>query len=95
MFQRRGDNWSGRKQYQQYRFYAQFAQTLVPGQNSFTVDFNTLNWSDVYGQPASANLAAFNAAKAEVETVGITFGFSAGRSHGVRGPAHFNLVSVQ
>ena len=93
-FQRKGDNWSGKNAYQQYRWYAQAAQVLVPGTNTFTVDFTSGAWSDVYGQPASAHPAEFAAAKTNVETVYITFGFSAGRMHGVLGPAHFNLLSA-
>ena len=91
-FQRRGDNWSGRNQYQQYRWYAQASNILAPGSGTFTVDFNSLAWSDVYGIPASTHPTEFAAAKAEVETVYITFGHSSGRSHGVIGTAQFQLT---
>ena len=91
MFQRKGDNWSGRNQYQQYRWYAQSANVIKVGPGIFTVNFNSLEWSDVYGIPASTNPALFQAAKDNVESISITFGLSYGRSHGVVGPAHFNI----
>ena len=95
-FQRRGDNWSGKNQYEYYRWYAVTKAELAPGSNIFSVDFTSLDWFDVWGQPASAHQAEFNAARADPQAVMITFGCDpcGGRSHGVYGPAHFNLLGA-
>lgn len=95
-FQRRGDNWSGSGVYQQYRWYSTTTAMLIPGTNIFSVDFTTLDWFDVYGQSASLHPAEFAAAKADPQAVMITFGCDpcGGRSHGVIGPSHFNLLGA-
>lgn len=95
-FQRAGDNWSATGPYQFYRYYATTTAALVPGTNIFSVDFTTLEWFDVFGQPAGNNVAAFEAAKADPQAIFITFGCDpcGGRSHGVSGPSHFNLLGV-
>jgi hypothetical protein len=97
-FQRRWDSWTAEGRYQQYRWYYADAPTLEAGLGVLYVDFNNDRWSDVFGRPASENPEAFAAAKAKAGTIYITFGHSAGRSHGVwssGGPALFKLITAE
>lgn len=98
-FQRRGDNWSGRRQFEFYRWYAPPAsvQQIEPGVYEMSVSFNDPNWGSVQGQRVQANPAAFEAALAQTGRVGIAFGSSGLRSHGVysTGRAKFTLLEFR
>lgn len=94
-FQRKHDNWTGEGKYQQYRWYAAQANELVAGDGVLAVNFDSpRDWTDVSGQPALASLAAFSDARQCPGTVFITFGHSAGRSHGVIGAGQFKLIKA-
>lgn len=97
-FQRRGDDWSARGQYAWYRWYAPPATVavLTPGVHEMTVDLDG-SWGSVNGQPASDNPRAFEEALADVNQLGIVFGSSSARGHGVfaTGPASFTLLDFR
>jgi hypothetical protein len=93
-FQRKSDDWTARGDYQQYRWYAGEALLLKPGIGEFTIDFADGEWFDVLGQPRVKSNVLFAQAQLDVATIYITFGHSAGRSHGVAGQAQFKLLAV-
>lgn len=98
-FQRKGDNWSGRRQFEFYRWYAPPASVLqiAPGEYEMSVSFNDPNWGSVQGQRVQSNPAAFEAALIQTGKIGIAFGSSGLRSHGVysTGPAKFTLLAFR
>lgn len=97
-FQRRGDSWSGRGQYEHFRWFAPAAavRELRPGVHEMSVSLRD-GWTSVLGRPAAANPQAFHAAIGETQSVGLLFGSAAGRGHGVfaTGPARFTLISFR
>ena len=98
--QRRGDNWSGRGPYQFYRWFAppSTVKRIQPGVHEMTVSLNDGRWLGVSGgRRAQDNRAAFAAALARTDRVGLLFGSSSRRGHGVyaTGPARFTLVSFR
>ena len=97
-FQRRGDNWSGRGEYEAYRWWASFA-TVIPvtrGEHELSVPLDG-NWTAVVTSTAENNPKAFRAAIRDAERVGFTFGGGDGLGHGVyaTGPARFVVTSFQ
>jgi hypothetical protein len=96
-FQRRGDNWSGRRDFEFFRWFApsETVQVIAPGEHEMTVRLDNPNWVSVNGRLVSTNPAAFNQALAETDRIGLLFGTSAARGHGVfsTGPARFTLLS--
>ena len=97
-FQRRGDNWSGRGEYEHYRWWATFRvhMPLAPGEHELTVRLDE-NWTSVMGSSAALNPRAFRTAIAEAERVGFTFGGGGAAGHGVyaTGPARFVLTGFE
>jgi hypothetical protein len=97
-FQRRGDNWSARGPYAWYRWYAPGATVapITPGEHQMVVNLDA-SWTSVMGQPVAANPAAFDAAIEEAGTLGIVFGTTSARCHGVYspGPARLTVLSFQ
>ena len=96
-FQRAGDNWSGRGRYQSYRWYSP-AQAVVPltrGEHTVVVHFDE-RWTDVHGASSTELREPFRDALNDTETLGIAFGSSSLRSHGVyaTGPARFTLIDL-
>lgn len=99
-FQRRGDNWSGRRHYQFYRWFAPrtTVQELAPGEHEMTVSLHDEKWVGVSGgKTARANQAAFNAALGDTDRIGLLFGSAGLRGHGVyaTGRARFRLISFR
>lgn len=98
-FQRRGDNWSARGRYEHFRWYAprQSVQPLAPGVHTLAVSLDDPQWTSVSGRPASANPQAFRAALSDTWRVGLVFGSSAARGHGVfaTAPARFELLDFR
>jgi len=98
-FQRRGDNWSGRRHYEYYRWYAPdpTVREVAPGVHEMTASLNDSNWISVNGRLGGTNPEAFEDALAETDSIGLVFGSTAARGHGVyaTGPARFTLVSFQ
>jgi hypothetical protein len=95
-FQRQGDNWSARGRYASYRWYvpdrAVFA--LSPGVHTLTVRLDEI-WTNVKGVSNRQDPDGYHAALNETVAVGVAFGSSSFRSHGVyaTGPARFTLLS--
>ncbi|MFC4296214.1 hypothetical protein ACFO0A_14250 [Novosphingobium tardum] len=96
-FQRGGDNWSGKRGFEHFRWYAPASaiRTLSPGVQEISVSLSDPGWTSVQGAPAGSNPDAFAAALAETDQVGVVFGSSARRGHGVftTAPARFTLLS--
>jgi hypothetical protein len=96
-FQQAGDNWSGRGRFAFYRWYspARAVVPLEPGQRTITVRLDEA-WTNVNGQPAHAVPAGYAAALRDTARIGLAFGSSSRRSHGVHttGPARFTLLSL-
>jgi hypothetical protein len=92
--QRQGDNWSGRGPYEYFRWYAPgpSVQEITPGVHEMTVSLN--GWTSVNGRP---NIAAFRDALVATDRVGLVFGSSSARGHGVyaTAPARFTLISFR
>lgn len=95
--QQAGDNWSGRGRYESYRWYSP-ARGVVPltaGEHTVTVQLDDA-WTNVNGRPNHQVPEGFAAAIRNTARVGIAFGSSSRRSHGVSatGPARFTLLSL-
>lgn len=95
-FQRQGDNWSAKRKFEFYRWYApdQSVKQLLRGEFEVTVSLSDPNWISVLGKPVAANPEAFEAALAQTDSIGIAFGSAGARAHGVysTGPARFTLL---
>lgn len=94
-FQRSGDNWSARNQYETFRWYvtADHMIPLTPGVHQVTVDL-TDDWKAVGSSTAKNNPRAFRDALANANRIGFVFGSSGGRGHGVysTAPARFTVL---
>lgn len=97
-FQQRDDNWSARGRYGSYRWYAPVRAVLplAPGLYEVTVRLDEA-WTNVNGQPVSQDRSGFDAALRDTARVGLAFGSSSLRSHGVyaTGPARFTLLKFE
>jgi hypothetical protein len=96
-FQRSGDNWSGRRQYEMYRWYATFAtQQIQPGEHQIIAPLSA-NWTAVEGSSARANAQAFRDAVEEADQVGFVLGGGDGYGHGVfaTGPARLVITDFR
>ena len=95
-FQRRGDNWSAKRQYEYYRWYVPAASVrqISRGEHEIVVNLSDPDWISVMGKTASTNRQYFREALAQTGQIGIAFGGSSGRAHGVysTGPARFTLL---
>jgi hypothetical protein len=81
-FQRAGDDWSARGEYEAYRWWASFATIkLVPGQHRIEVSFAD-NWTAVLRSSRQTNPDAFAEALKKAARVGFTIGDSTGLGHG-------------
>lgn len=98
--QRRGDNWSARGRYNHFRWYAprHSVQEITPGVHEMTVRLDDPQWTAVTGgQKAGDYREAFRAALAQAGRIGLVFGSTAARGHGVfaTAPARFELLSFR
>lgn len=97
-FQRRGDNWSGRGHYEEYRWYSTFRNhtPIRAGEYELTVGLNE-NWTAVNTSSARSNPEAFRDAIQNADRVGFVFGGGDGYGHGVyaTGPARFVVTSFK
>jgi hypothetical protein len=96
-FQRGGDTWSGRRQFESYRWYATFAtQTLTPGEHVIVAPLSG-NWTAVETSSARTNPRGFAAAVAEADRVGFVLGGGDGYGHGVfaTGPARIVVTDFR
>lgn len=98
-FQRRGDNWTARGRYNYFRWYApgHSVQEIAPGIHEMTVRLDDPKWSPVMGGEAIDHQHSFRAALADPVQIGLVFGSTAARGHGVftTAPARFELLSFQ
>lgn len=98
-FQRLGDKWSGKRQYEFYRWYApaQTVKQVTAGEHEIVVKISDPGWISVQGRPVATNAAAFQDALAQTSQIGIAFGSSGRRAHGVysTGPARFTLLEFR
>jgi hypothetical protein len=92
-FQRRGDNWSGRRAYETYRWYATFATLwdLKPGSYEMVAPLGA-KWTAVETSTAANAPGAFRAAVAEAGEVGFVLGGGDGYGHGVHATGRARLV---
>ena len=97
-FQQRGDNWSAKGRYETYRWYSpnERIETLRPGVHTVSIGLDE-EWNAVVAWKRSANPAAFQAALANADNVGLVFGSSSGLGHGVyaTGPARFTILDYR
>ena len=97
-FQQAGDNWSGRGRFASYRWYAPVRAVipLTPGLHTITVRLDEA-WTNVNGQSNSSVPEGFSAALRDTARLGLAFGSSSRRSHGVTatGPARFTLLGLE
>lgn len=96
-FQRRGDNWSAKGRYAIFRWYAPIhtVQEITPGVHEMTVEFDDPLWGSVVGGMKSGGKPRpFRVALANASSVGLVFGSTAARGHGVyaTAPARFELL---
>lgn len=92
-FQRAGDNWSGRRNFETYRWYASFAtqSPVVPGEHVIVAPLDG-NWTAVQATSARANPTAFRNAIAAADQVGFVLGGGDGLGHGVHATGRARLV---
>ncbi|ALJ11249.1 hypothetical protein [Sphingopyxis macrogoltabida] len=98
-FQRRGDNWNGQGSFQYYRWYAPSAtvRRIAPGEQEVSIRFDDPNWTSVNGRKPASAPGAIDDALADIDRIGLVFGSSGRRGHGVfaTAPARFTLLSFQ
>jgi hypothetical protein len=92
-FQRAGDNWSGRRRFEAYRWYATFATQapIRPGSNEMVAPLSGL-WTAVETSSARNNPEAFRAAIEETDQVGFVLGGGDGYGHGVFATGRARLI---
>jgi len=94
-FQRRGDNWSGSGDYEDYRWYATFSthMPVTAGEHEIAAPLDG-NWTAVMTSSALTNPSGFRDAVANAERVGFVLGGGDGYGHGVysTGPARFTVT---
>lgn len=96
-FQQAGDTWSARGRYASYRWYVpeRAVIPLSPGEHTVTVQFDEA-WGNVNGATSRDDPRGYAAALQNTARIGIAFGSSGLRSHGVyaTGPARFTLLAL-
>lgn len=91
-FQQKGDNWSAKGDMQYYRWYSGQIATFVAGDGELIIPLTPELWGSVFGRNGADHSERFAEAMKNAHRVGIVFGWSAGRSHGVTGNAVFELL---
>jgi hypothetical protein len=83
-FQRSGDNWSGVRRFETYRWFATFASQweFKPGEHVMVAPLDG-KWTAIETSSATNNPAAFRDAVANAEEVGFVLGGGDGYGHGV------------
>tara|TARA_R110000868_G_scaffold359748_1_gene621652 strand:+ start:609 stop:1217 length:609 start_codon:yes stop_codon:yes gene_type:complete len=82
-FQRAGDDWSARGAFESYRWYSPVVHHPIrAGSFELGVPFSA-NWTAVMGSNRTVSEAAFVAAQRECYAMGVAFGNSSGRMHGI------------
>lgn len=81
-FQRKGDNWSSDLDHRAHRWYSATPYVMEAGHFRLELDFeNPMSWTPMM----SGGNGTFAEAKADPDRIGLVFGHSSGRGHGVRG----------
>jgi hypothetical protein len=97
--QRRGDNWSARRQFEHYRWYATPANRvpLAPGEHEIALELDPANWKSLKMATGDEVPEQFHSTLADADRVGLLFGYNGGPGHGVfaTGPARFRLLSFR
>jgi hypothetical protein len=83
-FQRRGDKWSGLRQYEAYRWFATFAShwDLKAGEYQMMAPLDAA-WTAIETSTAATAPQAFREALADADHVGFVLGGGDGYGHGV------------
>lgn len=96
-FQQAGDTWTAKGRYASYRWYVpdRAVIPLSPGEHTVTVRFDEA-WGNVNSVTNAADPRGYAAALQNTARIGIAFGSSGLRSHGVyaTGPARFTLLAL-
>jgi hypothetical protein len=97
--QRRGDNWSARGLYNFYRWYApgHSVRELAPGTGEIVVRLDDPEWVAVLGGNSGCHRQEFREALARTSSLGLVFGSTSARGHGVysTAPARFELTEFR
>lgn len=95
-FQRAGDNWSGRRRFEAYRWYATFAtqSPIRPGEHRIVAPL-AANWTAVQTSSARTNPVAFADAIANADQVGFVLGGGDGYGHGVFATGRARLIVTE
>ena len=98
-FQRRGDNWSAKGRYEHFRWYAPNAtvREIAPGEHEISVRLDDPDWISVLGRTSGANPGSLETTLTNIDRMGLVFGSTAARGHGVyaTAPARFTLLSFR
>lgn len=95
-FQRGGDNWSGKRRFETYRWYATFASQspITPGVHEMVASLNG-NWTAVQTSSARTSPSEFRNAKASADQVGFVLGGGDGYGHGVYATGRARLIVTE
>jgi hypothetical protein len=92
-FQRSGDNWTGRRSFEAYRWFATFAtQSPLTAGNHVMVAPLDGNWTAIETSSARTNPIGFRDAIAEADQVGFVLGGGDGYGHGVFATGRARLI---
>lgn len=96
-FQRQGDSWTAKRQFEHYRWYATHSKrvTLVPGEHVISLTLEGVNWKSLGASTGKDAPTQFRDALANAERIGFVLGGGLSAGHGVyaTGPARFELLS--
>lgn len=92
-FERAGDTWSAKRQYESYRWYATFAShsPIQPGAHEIIAPLDA-NWTAVKTSNARTNQVGFRQAVANADRVGFVLGGGTGYGHGVFATGRARIV---
>ena len=92
-FQRAGDNWTARRRFETYRWYATFASQMpiTAGGHVMTAPLNA-NWTAIQTSSARTQPQAFRDAIANADQVGFVLGGGDGYGHGVFATGRARIV---
>lgn len=95
-FQRTGDNWSGRRRFEAYRWYATFAtqSPITRGEHLMVAPLDA-NWTAVETSSARTNPTAFREAIVDADQVGFVLGGGDGYGHGVFATGRARLIVTE
>lgn len=95
-FQRARDNWSGRRQFETYRWFATFASKtpVTPGEHVMVAPLNGA-WTAIETSTARSNPAAFRDAVQNADQVGFVLGGGDGYGHGVYATGRARLIVTE